>query len=919
MSNLLKARPVGDIEKCKEILFLEYSPTKSDEVNQKILSGYPETVLNYCLEEVSIENYWVSSIFRFAYEFEYWLKEDERRKKQKEAEKKNIEILWKELKAYQPKVIVCLGMEAFTALTTKTVYTHYSNEGFELTLSENAVSRVYCIPHPKDAVWSDRDIAQEIIHRLVNIKYKALGHQYNTEGLVKIYADTVEKVRAMVDKCINLYDKGEVKYCVLDLETSTYTPYEENAYILLSCISFLPGEAYCVPHDHYESPFTNEERVVVWEMISEIFSHGIPYVNQNIKFDWQWFRAMTPIKENIVLKGDTMLASYYLNGKTVLHELDHLTTTILKRPSYKKKLHNYLKKLKSTSKEAKKLIQYQNDNYGLEGLDKGSYGRVPMNLLLEYGFRDGEDTYLLWEYFEAQLKKEGLLESYNELMLGGTEFVTEMEYNGVLYEEKELEKIGKTLDDEITSLENQLNKNPFYKIAVYTLDPSLKVSVNADKFMAHLFYDTMYFPVYKKRNADEEKFQLYASFLKGKKDSKELHAMRHTWTKMYGVEFVDAFFKEEHLASSEYVKHALEVLDLTLKLRKKKKLYDTYTVSMPSKIDKNGLLHFSYKLHGTVTGRLSATIHTWPKKSDSKKPMRSRFKNGLIGCFDYSQAELRWAGMLSRDKNYQAIYDRGGDLHSEVSLIAFGGDANGQVDPDQRRATKTVNFGLLYGTGVKSLAEKLGIPIDQAQGIYDKVLGASPGIQKFIKAQHKKAEDITIRFMETVYGRRLINKPRWNVKKCDYHRRNQFVNAPIQSVASDATLKAGIALNREFKKRSMKSLCVFMVHDSLGVDIHPDELIEVYMLRLKCMVHDPMTTVPCKFKIPWKSDAEIGISWKEAIDCHIDSETEMITFSCGLKDATQLAAISNNLTNENYQIVGQEIKEKTLSCTFEKY
>ena len=81
-------------------------------------------------------------------------------------------------------------------------------------------------------------------------------------------------------------------------------------------------------------------------------------------------------------------------------------------------------------------------------------------------------------------------------------------------------------------------------------------------------------------------------------------------------------------------------------------------------MDHNNCIHPNFKLHGTVTGRLSGEdgVHQVP---------RDKFIRGLIGAppgwsffeIDGSQIELRVVAAIANEHNMLAIYAMRGDIH----------------------------------------------------------------------------------------------------------------------------------------------------------------------------------------------------------------------------------------------------------------
>ena len=65
---------------------------------------------------------------------------------------------------------------------------------------------------------------------------------------------------------------------------------------------------------------------------------------------------------------------------------------------------------------------------------------------------------------------------------------------------------------------------------------------------------------------------------------------------------------------------------------------------------------------------------------------------------DYSQIELRIMAHLSQDPGLVAAFEGGQDIHRATAAEVFAVPLE-MVDPNERRAAKAINFGLMYGMG----------------------------------------------------------------------------------------------------------------------------------------------------------------------------------------------------------------------------
>src|SRR6185437_1352973 len=100
-----------------------------------------------------------------------------------------------------------------------------------------------------------------------------------------------------------------------------------------------------------------------------------------------------------------------------------------------------------------------------------------------------------------------------------------------------------------------------------------------------------------------------------------------------------------------------------------------------------------------------------PIKSEEGRRIRQAFvapPGWKVVAADYSQIELRIMAHLSGDAGLLAAFHGNQDIHRATAAEVFGLPLD-QVDTNQRRAAKAINFGLMYGMSAFGLARQLGV------------------------------------------------------------------------------------------------------------------------------------------------------------------------------------------------------------------
>lgn len=300
-----------------------------------------------------------------------------------------------------------------------------------------------------------------------------------------------------------------------------------------------------------------------------------------------------------------------------------------------------------------------------------------------------------------------------------------------------------------------------------------------------------------------------------------------------------------------------------LEYRGLSKLKSTYTDKLPRMINPaTGRVHTSYAQAAVVTGRLASSdpnLQNIPVRTPEGRRIRSAFvaePGWRIVSADYSQIELRVMAHVSDDKNLQAAFQRGDDIHRATAAEVFG-IPQSEVDANQRRAAKAINFGLMYGMSAFGLAGNLGITREAAQMYIDRYFARYPGVAQYMQEIRQRAAEQG--YVETVFGRRL-----WlpDIRAGSGPRRKAAeraaINAPMQGTAADLIKMAMVDLQRWLEQGGRLSKLIMQVHDELVLEVPEEELDEIrnVLPRLMCSV--------ATLKVPLVAEVGVGMNWEEA-------------------------------------------------------
>ncbi|WP_313457840.1 DNA polymerase I [Stenotrophomonas sp.] len=306
-----------------------------------------------------------------------------------------------------------------------------------------------------------------------------------------------------------------------------------------------------------------------------------------------------------------------------------------------------------------------------------------------------------------------------------------------------------------------------------------------------------------------------------------------------------------------------ELPRVILEYRGLAKLRSTYTDKLPEMVNPvTGRVHTSYHQAGAATGRLSSSdpnLQNIPIRTDDGRRIRRAFVappgHKLLAC-DYSQIELRIMAHLSEDPGLVRAFEQGVDVHRATAAEVFSRSLD-EVTPNERRAAKAINFGLMYGMSAFGLAKNLGIDRGQAQDYVALYFSRYPGVRDFMERMRQQARDHG--YVETLEGRRLYLN--------DIHARNQglragaeraAINAPMQGTAADIIKRAMVKVDDWLAGQGGRARMILQVHDELVFETESE-----FLETLRSQVVELMSSA-AQLRVPLVVDAGVGDNWDEA-------------------------------------------------------
>jgi DNA polymerase-1 len=304
------------------------------------------------------------------------------------------------------------------------------------------------------------------------------------------------------------------------------------------------------------------------------------------------------------------------------------------------------------------------------------------------------------------------------------------------------------------------------------------------------------------------------------------------------------------------------IIEALLRYREVEKLRSTYGESLLAEVAPDGRIHATFNQTVARTGRLSSdqpNLHNIPIRSEEGRRFRSCFLPAE-GCSflvaDYNQIELRVIAHLAEDPGLIEAFRSETDIHNVTASRIFGVEPH-DVTIAMRSKAKMVSYGLAYGMESYGLAQRLGIPVEEAAGILKAYFEGFPNVRAYMDRVVTEARDRG--YTETLFGRRRLipelQSGRYQVRAAG---ERQAMNAGIQGLAADIFKVALVRLDARLAPEGLSSRLVLQVHDEVILEVPPDEEDAASAAVTEAMTGAAELRVPLTINVSW------GATWADA-------------------------------------------------------
>lgn len=456
------------------------------------------------------------------------------------------------------------------------------------------------------------------------------------------------------------------------------------------------------------------------------------------------------------------------------------------------------------------------DLIGKKGITQGSMRNVGLEEIKEYAGEDADVTLQLYSILSKDIENENLKDLINNIELPLVKVLKDIEFEGVRIDPDFLRNYSKVLEDQIRKSEK----------AIYE-KCGTRFNIASPKQVGEVLFEKLKLP--------------------------------YRWKKTGSNQFSTDDEKLTELAKD------FEVVNDIQEYRKLAKLKSTYVDSLPLMVNpKTGRVHSSFNQARAATGRLSSenpNLQNIPIKNEAGREIRKAFvprnEDHIIVSADYSQIELRLIAEISNEEAMLDAFIKNQDIHRATAAKVYGVPYD-EVNSDQRRNAKTVNFSILYGAGATNISRQLGIKQSEAKELIENYFNQYKGLRKYMNETVESARNKG--YVMTYMGRKRVLR--------DIDSKNSLIrsnaeriaiNTPIQGTAADLIKMAMIKIHSRLFNEGLQSKMILQVHDELVFDVLKSEKAKVEELVLYEMKH----AIP-NLKVPIDVGIGHGENWLEA-------------------------------------------------------
>lgn len=689
------------------------------------------------------------------------------------------------IQQFQPKHILLFGakaVEAFFMNRSQPISTNLSIGRWRKLCVPDIQTKAWIIPlyHPSFVI---RNQDADSLFKL-DLKW---AMEQIASGLPDIEEiDYSKKVVCLhnVDEILNVLKmiKEQKPTIAFDYETTGLRPYFPGHAIVSQAVSIYGEDtAYAWPYS-YPGAWQSEQLNAITTAWRGVLSDpDILKVAQNIQMEHPWSKIIIG-EEPKGWYWDTMVCSHVIDERAGFTGLD-FQVFLNWGYEYGDEVSKYKK--------------------ALPGSKFNNMMKCPLNQLLPYNGLDAYFTMRLaekqWNFMDMGNKESNAASNAYKLFHEGTLTFSDMEMEGIPVNVEYYQDTQVRLEKRLIFLEKQLLHSTEAKLFQSKMNRELDLHSSDD--LKKLLFDIMGIKSIKKTENNNDSI-------------------------------------DQEVLESLDIPFAKDVV----KKRKLDKLKTTYIEGIINlQVDRK--LHPNFNLHLVRTYRSSSSDPNFQNLPKRDKESMTMVRGGIIpspgnllGEADYGGHEVGILACYSKDPVLMKEREQFADIHQEwADFLQLSGFNAKVMRFDAKNAFVFAEF---YGSYYKNIHTDL-----VSRGYHDlPIMRVQKAEQEFWKKYKvvKKFQENLIKFYQTNGYVEMMH----GFRRREFLTKNKIINTVIQGTAFHLLLWSCIRLNKIRKEENWKSKLIGQIHDSIVMDIHPNEKKYVLSTTQRVMTQDILKDHP---------------------------------------------------------------------------
>lgn len=212
------------------------------------------------------------------------------------------------------------------------------------------------------------------------------------------------------------------------------------------------------------------------------------------------------------------------------------------------------------------------------------------------------------------------------------------------------------------------------------------------------------------------------------------------------------------------------------------------------------------------------------EKYNIRKVFTSRYIEGIVAEFDFSQLEVAALAEISNDPVLLDEVNNGVDIHTENAALWLKCKPK-DVTKEQRKKAKVMTFQLQYGAGPKKMGESLNIRKEEAANFISTFYNKYKGVNAF----HASLTSIRDKYQD-ILDKQTFGQERFVLPLVDFSPTGRVYNIPARKDTVKDRWYISLTEMKNYPVQGFATadivpIVINMIHDRFTLELHSAKLI----------------------------------------------------------------------------------------------